>query len=233
MAKVGKARIGQYSLEFLSVFIAVVSAFALNNWSESRRLAASESKILREISNGLKKDLEDLALNKIGHEQGLAACRYWRAAACADDVDVGQFRQHFMGLTRDFISLQNRSGYESLKSKGLETVQDDDLRYDIIALYEYDFSIIRTMEESYAEQQFHSSYFQEINALISPSFVFDAAGKLSDLELPLRLDATAKKSLLSYLWKIQLNRASMIPLYEKTKQRAEQIIAKIKVYLST
>ncbi|WP_417612232.1 hypothetical protein [Owenweeksia hongkongensis] len=42
--------------EFLSIFIAVVSAFALNNWNENRRDAHSENKILMEIYNGLEKD---------------------------------------------------------------------------------------------------------------------------------------------------------------------------------
>lgn len=43
----------KYGFKFLSIFIAVISAFALNNWNENKRDAHSEHKILIEISNGL------------------------------------------------------------------------------------------------------------------------------------------------------------------------------------
>lgn len=52
-----------YGLEFLSIFIAVVAAFSLNNWNDNRKSEFSEDKILKEISNGLEKDLSDIEAN--------------------------------------------------------------------------------------------------------------------------------------------------------------------------
>ena len=49
-----------YLLEFFSIFIAVISAFALNSWNENRRDYNAETKILSEISNGLQKDIKDI-----------------------------------------------------------------------------------------------------------------------------------------------------------------------------
>ena len=49
----------KYTFEFLSIFIAVSSAFALNNWNDNRRDRNAERKILEEIYNGLEKDLDD------------------------------------------------------------------------------------------------------------------------------------------------------------------------------
>ena len=66
--------------EFLSIFIAVVSAFALNNWNQNRRDDYSENKILIEISNGLEKDLDDIKENISGHKRGISACKYFRNA---------------------------------------------------------------------------------------------------------------------------------------------------------
>ena len=47
----------KYSVEFLSIFTAVISAFALNNWNDNRKDQNAEQKILIEIKNGLEKDL--------------------------------------------------------------------------------------------------------------------------------------------------------------------------------
>ncbi|MEZ4957419.1 MAG: hypothetical protein R2825_27930 [Saprospiraceae bacterium] len=45
----------KYAMEFVSIFIAVISAFALNNWNDNRRDEQAAAKILTEISNGLQR----------------------------------------------------------------------------------------------------------------------------------------------------------------------------------
>ena len=69
----GRINWKKLGLEFLSIFIAVISAFALNNWNENRRDNEAANKILAEISNGLKKDIDDVRINKKGHEDGILA----------------------------------------------------------------------------------------------------------------------------------------------------------------
>jgi hypothetical protein len=68
----------KYGFEFLSIFIAVISAYALNNWNVSRIDNNAEDKILTEIVNGLKKDIDDIRINRGGHEEGIRACGFWR-----------------------------------------------------------------------------------------------------------------------------------------------------------
>ena len=43
----------RFGFESLSIFIAVVAAFALDNWNENRKEQLAESKILTEVYNGL------------------------------------------------------------------------------------------------------------------------------------------------------------------------------------
>ena len=107
-----------YFLEFASVFVAVIAAFALNNWNDNRKDHVAEDKILREIRNGLLKDKEDIAHNLWGHENGLQACDYWHRLLSGQQAGRDSAGQMFFTLTRDFVSIQNRAGYESLKSKG-------------------------------------------------------------------------------------------------------------------
>ncbi len=222
-----KRRTRKYIFEFLSIFIAVISAFALNNWNDNRRDREAADKILTEIANGLQKDLEDIAVNSGGHENGIDACIFWRKIILNQEVSHDSLRNYYFGLTRDFFSAQNNSGYETLKSKGLELIRNDSLRYKIISLYEYDFTSLKTMEENYAEMQFHTSYFKEINAFIAPHLTFDDRGNITGIETPLDLTEAERKTFLTYLWRIRLNRMFILQYYETINEKIENLIEEI------
>jgi len=218
----------KYAIEFLSIFIAVVSAFALNNWNDNRRDNNAETKILTEILNGLEKDLVDVKVNEAGHNQGLAACKYWRDIITDQPVNVDSLRQFYLNLTRDFVSIQNTSGYETLKSKGPELIKNDSLRSMIISLYEYDYKTLMKLEEEYNELQFQENYFYEINKLIAPHFIFTSMGNISGIEQPLKINKSERNILLSYLWKIQLNRRFILLSYSEVEGKINKISTAIK-----
>lgn len=203
----------KYTFEFLSIFIAVISAFALNNWNDNNRDSKAESKILSEILYGLEKDIKDVKLNVEGHEQGIKACVFWRNVFTDRASNLDTLQQYYFLLTRDFVSIQNTSGYETLKSKGLELIKNDSLRTKIISLYEYDYKTLLKLEEGYNELQFQENYFHEINKLIAPKFQYDLKGDISGLELPLGINKSERNILLSYLWKIQINRKFILQSY--------------------
>jgi hypothetical protein len=217
----------KYAIEFLSIFIAVTFAFALENWNENRRDGNAESKIITEIHNGLKKDLDDIRINMIGHKDGIRACQFWRDITEDREVSPDSIMHHYLNLTRDFISIQNVSGYETLKSRGLELVKDDSLRSSIIALYEYDYNTLRKFEEEYNEMQFQENYFKEINAYLAPNFIFDEKGNMVGIDLPLKLSESEKNILLSYLWKIQLNRNFILYFYSNIENKVNEVVARI------
>ncbi len=217
----------KHIIEFISVFVAVFLAFALSNWSENRRGDNAEIKILNEISNGLKKDLEDIQANIKGHEDGIKSCEFWRDVVNDRPYDADSIGWHYFGVTRDFISIQNTSGYESLKSKGLETVKNDSLRFDIISLYEYNFNTLKKFEEEYSEMQFHDSYFEEINDIISPYFNFDTTGNIKSISTPLELDKINRNAIFSALWNIQGNRSFILPYYSKIEKKVNKLIENI------
>ena len=224
MKKTNWSRLG---FEFLSIFIAVVSAFALNNWNDNRRDGEAADKILAEISNGLEKDIEDLRINKRGHEEGILACEFWRNVLEGRPVDLDTLAMHYFNLTRDYISIQNSSGYETLKSRGLELIKDDALRLEIITLYEYDYNILKKFEEEYDEMQYHKNYFAAINNKIAPHFEFDEKGNIAGMQLPLSIPEAEKNILLSYLWKIQMNRRFILSFYAQTEEKLIQLRERI------
>lgn len=214
-------------MEFFSIFIAVISAFALNNWNDNRRDNQAATKILTEISNGLEKDLDDININIRGHKSGINACIYWRKIISNQEVDIDSLARYYMGLTRDFFSAQNNSGYETLKSRGLELVKNDSLRFDIISLYEYDYESLKTMEENYYEMQFQENYFEDFNKSLAPYFVFDDKGDIVGLNSPVKLKPSEKNILLSYLWKIEKNRNFIMSFYGLMENKINDLTQQI------
>lgn len=209
----------KYGFEFLSIFIAVISAFALNNWNENRKDSISESKILAEIANGLEKDLIDIKLNIRGHKEGIAACQYFAKAFAGKDLATDSLMQQFFNLTRNFVSIQNTAGFETLKSKGLELIKNDSLRHKIISLYEYDYNILQKLEEEYSEMQFQENYFKEINKELAPNFIINNDGVLTGINNPLVIKPCEKNKLFLYLWKIQSNRVFILQYYSEIEEK--------------
>ena len=217
----------KYGFEFLSIFIAVIAAFALNNWNDNRRDDKSEQKILSEIANGLKKDIEDVRWNVQGHKNGLAACNFFRNAFANKEVKSDSFLIHYSNLTRDFIIIQNVAGYETLKSKGLELIKNDSLRLQIISLYEYDYTTLRKLEEEYSEMQFDENYFKEFNKNLAPNFQFDADQNIIGVDFPIQIPSEQKKILLLYIWKIQKNRTFIMQYYSEIEKKINKTLENI------
>jgi len=222
----------KYGLEFLSIFIAVISAFALNNWNDNRRDHEASNKILVEISNGLEKDIEDVKINKGGHEQGILACHFWRNMINGKEVDMDSLQQYYLDLTRDYVSIQNISGYESLKSRGLDLIKNDSLRFKIITLYEYDYNTLKKFEEEYNEMQYQENYFEVINRQIAPHFQFDERGTITGIDIPLIINDDEKNILLSYLWKIGLNRYFILRFYTQIEEKIVKLREEIEQELN-
>ena len=196
----------KYFSEFALIFISVILAFALTEWSNNQGKKISEEKIFLEILNGLKKDSIDLTGNIDAHKNGIKACKYWRKVITDNKADKDSLIGYYFLLTRNVISIQNISGYETLKSKGLETIKNDSLRAKIINLYEFDYQVMKKFEEDYKENQFFDNYFFQINEKIAPNLKFDSNGNIYDIKLPLNITNSEKNILLSYLWKIQMSR---------------------------
>lgn len=222
-----------YAFDFLSIFIAVISAFALNNWNDNRRDSRAESKILSEIFHGLEKDMDDVQLNFIGHKDGLKAGEFWTRMITGQEANLDSLQQYYFILLRDFVSIQNTSGYETLKSRGLELIKNDSLRTKIISLYEYDYQTLMKLEEEYGELQFHDNYFHDFNKIIAPHFEFSLNGNISGIKMPLDLSDTERNILLSYLWRIRVNRRFILQYYEEVQGKINSLSDEIQGELNS
>ncbi len=222
----------KYSFEFLSIFIAVISAFALNNWNDNRKDNKAESKILNEILNGLEKDQRDFESNAKGHKVGVESCKFWRKIFRNENIKLDSLQLYYFMLTRDFTTIQNSSGYETLKSKGFEIINNDSLRTQIITLYDFDYQILRKLEERYYEMQFQKNYFKELNKVIATNFEYTTEGNIKTINLPIKLSESERNILLSYLLKIQGNRKYLLQFYKGVVDKINALEKNIEIELT-
>ena len=109
------------------------------------------------------------------------------------------------------------------KSKGLELINNDSLRLQIITLYEYDYNTLRKLEEEYSEMQFQENYFKGINEELAPHFKIDSVGNLNGIDLPLKIQENKRNKLLIYLWKIQENRHFILEYYSEIEKKIDKV----------
>lgn len=225
-----KENLEKYMFEFISIFVALTTAFALNNWKENKKDSKIEQKILVEIKNGLERDIKEVEGNILGHQKGIKACHFWREIIRDNEVKQDSLFRKYMRLTRDITFVQNTSGYEALKSKGLELIENDSLRFSIITLYEHDYRNVKTLEESYEEMQFQKNYFHRINEILSPYFFYsEERGYLSRINYPIEITDKEINKLLSYLMKIETNRKTMLVYYKNLRNKMELLSKNITV----
>jgi len=195
----------KYALEFLSIFIAVFSAFALSNWNENKNTQLSEQKILTEIKNGIALDTKDFNNNVRGHKLSIRSTQLFRDLISNKPVAQDSIPIFYIALFRDYTALINGSGYESLKESGLKTITNDSLRLKIITLYDYYYGIIDVID-NINEMQSFKNYYQPINEVLHPYMKFNVSGELTHIENPTEISDKQRKELLSYLWRLEKNR---------------------------
>jgi hypothetical protein len=212
-------------LEIVTIALGITLGFTLERWNENRRDRLAETKILLEMRNGLALDTTDMSGNIVGHDAGIAAARFYRRLVTGK-AEPDSFLIHYNRLFRGFVAIQNTSAYEALKAAGLQTVTNDSLRYKIISLYDFDYQILFKLEETYAESQFVPLYYNEVNRILAPFYVFNEEGKMTGIRHP-KLAETDRAVLLTILRQIIMNRDYNRSYYITVIKRVEQLMRAI------
>ncbi|MDO4763931.1 MAG: hypothetical protein Q4A00_06065 [Flavobacteriaceae bacterium] len=220
-----------YIFELVLIFISVWFGFFLSEWSSSEGEKLTENKILTEIRNGIRSDLEDFESNVYGHNlslQGISAFRGWMVDK---PIRKDSLAIYYYVLLRDYIPVINRSGYESLKTSGLKTIINDSLRHQIINLYEFHYKIIDELEDGVQEMKDYDNFFHPVNAILNPYFDYDEKGRIVGIT-PNRFSEKERKEMMSYLWRVENNKKFKVSQYniviEEMKKLEKNITEELK-----
>jgi len=210
-------------IQFLLVFVSVIMAYFLAEWSKSRSENLSEEKLLIEIKNGITSDYKDFENNINGHNyslNGITLFRNWINNKPFNNDSVAFF---YRILFRNFSPVINKTGYESLKANNISSIQNDSLRFQIITLYDYHHKIIELLENQNQEMQDFANFYKETNELIHPFMNFDEKSNFVGLNPPIGLNENNKKKLLSFLWRIEFSKTFKIIRYKSVMEHIAKL----------
>ncbi|MGC4023451.1 MAG: DUF6090 family protein [Cyclobacteriaceae bacterium] len=136
-----------FLLEIVSVFIGITIAFALDNWKESRKNRETEIKTLIELKMGLNSDLIDALTDLKVFNSALKACNVYDQNFESTTANIDSLHYYSEDLLTGATFISNSSAYETLKTRGLETITNDSLRLQIAELYDVTYEHIYKWEE--------------------------------------------------------------------------------------
>ena len=132
--------------EIVLVVIGILIALQINNWNENRRERFIEQKILQAIKNDIKTDISAIKV-MIDTESDMVASNRELISILKDNGSVykPEYQSKFAQINRYDIFFPKKMGYETLKSKGLEIIQNDSLKSQIVSLYDFQFGTTTEM----------------------------------------------------------------------------------------
>lgn len=121
--------------EIVLVVIGILIALQINNWNMKRNQKSLERKYLKETLANLELDLADIEFN-IDFNKGkrnssaIVLEHIQRKLPYGDSLDF-----HFANIHGSTRFIPHTSAYESLKSKGVEIIENDTIRRKMTSLY--------------------------------------------------------------------------------------------------
>lgn len=134
-----KKQLLTYLAEIIIIIIGVVIAFYLTKYGEKLNRNQNESDVVNQIYFELKDNLLDLEQDFLVHRIGLFS--NLRAIKFLDEEKevTDSLIMDFYWMTRDEYIFANTSGYENLKTFGINLIKDDSLRNLITLVYNHNF----------------------------------------------------------------------------------------------
>lgn len=220
--------LSRFVLEIFSIFLGVTIAFLASHLNEQRKERLIERKTLQEVIIELKSDISDIRTNMSGHKLGIEAVTLFQNYSNGEAVNYDSLSIYFDRLYRDYISITNTTAYETLRSRGIEIISNDQLRADIVELYDFAYEIIQKLEEEYYPAQFHKNYFDDISDYFEE--YIEVEGDNIKFIKPHRGKPNAKMLLI--LREIKQWRMFNITSYEETEKKILKLIDDIETELS-
>lgn len=142
----------RYGFETIVVTVGILGAFTLESWYDNRSMKEVEHKLLNEMVTGLNNDIVIINSNIAFHESGARACQIILESFTQDHPYNDSLSHYFAMIHNYSVFAPNKGAYESIKSLGIEIIQNDKIRLESIKLYEQEYVTIQENIRNFTEQ---------------------------------------------------------------------------------
>ncbi len=132
-------KIINFLIEIIIIIIGVLLAFWVTKFGDSQKQDQTEKDVIKQVYFELQDNLvdldQDLAVLKVAYKSNLNVLSFLESNKKMSDSLI----MDFYWMTQDEYIFPNTSGYENLKSFGLNLIKNDSLRNLITLVYNNDF----------------------------------------------------------------------------------------------
>ena len=169
----------RYVFETIVITVGILGAFTLESLYDNKKTKETEYKLLNEMVSGLENDINTIDFNIALHDGGARACRiilesFEQALRYNDSLS------QYFAMTHNYtVFAPHKGAYESIKSLGIEIIQNDKIRLESIRLYEQIYITLqqnnmRVQEQVFdLQQNFNPPLFEGFNL-----FDFDKSDRI-------------------------------------------------------
>jgi hypothetical protein len=179
---ISENRLSKYLLyaigEIILVVIGILIALQINNWNEARKFRKTEIQIYREIKSELAETLLDVSEDLKDYERNRRSTIIVRNIILNKYDYQDSIKRHIPLLYDVEMFTPKTSAFESLKSIGLENLQNDSVRQSITNLYQITFPSL--MESGNEKIRSHFLAINKIEPLIEKHLILDNRAILSN-----------------------------------------------------
>ena len=215
--------------EILLIVIGILIAVQLNNLNENRKIRNYEVHILKDLITGIEGDIGSINYNIERHSEAIKSCEILLEVFNKNIGYDDSLSHHFAAIHYYTQFMSNIGPYESLKSKGSETISNKELRFKIINLYEKWYPIIQkndidlTNDILQIKRNFNQSHFDKFKLFqVSPEAFVYRGEMIPNNISQLQNNAEYKYFLNSLL----ASHTVVVSSYKYIKKEAENVIDK-------
>jgi len=210
--------------EIVLVVVGILIALSINNWNENRKLKNQEVILIQNLHADLTKNYLDIKNVILSNSESIDAYQKLRSVVENNTPYSKELDLLFGRIPHWNSPVITSSTYNSMQSNGLALLSNDDLKNDVIEMYDYYFTMLVDDLDKY-EWVLNQSV---VNPFFSKHFMYDDEISLYKAT-PNDFESLKKnKDFLNLLSIISRQRKKGQERYERTLVDLEKLIEKLK-----
>jgi len=227
-------RLSKYLLyaigEIILVMIGILLALQVNNWNEKRKTEQFELQLLHSFKTGLQADLSDIKINVTLHQRGLtAADSLLFYLENGGKYDIERASRYFADMMIITYFRYSTSAFETLKSNGINTIENQQLRDKVIEVYDSQYTFFLTYQKTFIAE-IERGFTEVFSTRFVESFKYDLTKNDLPGELrPLNFEALKTDNEFLYYTKSLRNRIRILLdwQYNRLESRVKELVIEI------